>query len=593
MTRFGVWAPDHHSVDLVLDDRRVAMSPSPSPPSGSSASSAPDGWWAVEVADAGAGTRYRFSVDGGSPRPDPRSPSQPDGPEAPSAVVDHSSYQWGDQAWHGRPLASAVLYELHVGTFTEAGTFDAVIERLDYLVDLGVNAIELMPVAEFPGVRGWGYDGVDLWSPHHAYGGPEGLKRLVDAAHARGLAVVLDVVYNHLGPSGNYLAEFGPYFTDRYRTPWGSAVNFDGAGSDGVRSFVVDNACAWFDHYHIDGLRLDAVHAIFDESALHILEELAVRVDALAAHLGRTLWLIAESDRNDPKLVRSREVGGFGLDASWSDDFHHSLHALLTGEQTGYYADFGSLTLVAGCYQRVYALGRDYSAFRRRHHGRPVGSLAGTRFLGYLQNHDQVGNRAFGERSAALMSPGRLRVGAALVLLSPFVPMLFQGEEWAASTPFLYFTDHQDPELGRAIREGRRREFPTEGVGAHQVPDPQDPATHAASVLRWKEIDEPEHREMLAWYRRLIGLRATYPELTDGRLSAVAVDFDEDAGWMRVRRGRIVLACNVGDRHAEVELGNEQPAALLAVSGSAELRGSRERGEKVTLPPDSVAVLEV
>jgi len=549
--------------------------------------SGPDdlGWWSVEVAGAGAGTRYRFSVDEGPPRPDPRSASQPDGPEGPSVVVDHSSFAWHDRAWHGRPLADAVLYELHVGTFTSAGTFDAVIERLDHLVGLGVSAIELLPVVEFPGVRGWGYDGVDLWAPHHAYGGPEGLKRLVDAAHARGLAVVLDAVYNHLGPSGNYLAEFGPYFTDRYRTPWGSAVNLDGAGSDGVRSFIIDNACAWFEHYHVDGLRLDAVHAVVDESALHILEELAVTVEALAGHLGRTLWLIAESDRNDPKLVRSREAGGFGLDASWSDDFHHSLHALLTGERAGYYADFGSLEYLARCYRRVYALGRDYSAYRRRHHGRPVGALPGTRFLGYLQNHDQVGNRAFGERSAELMSPGRLRIGAALVVLSPFVPMLFQGEEWAASTPFLYFTDHQDPGLGRAIREGRRREFPATGLGAHEVPDPQDPATHAASVLRWEETREPVHREMLEWYRRLISLRGSYAELTDGRLGAVEVDFDEDAGWMRIRRGRILLAFNVGRRDADVELPDGPAEVLLAAPGSPEV------ARTVRLPPDAVVVL--
>jgi maltooligosyltrehalose trehalohydrolase len=582
LTQFRVWAPDHRSVDVVLDDRQVAMSPE-----GSGAG----GWWTVEVADSGPGTRYRFSVDGGPPRPDPRSASQPDGPDGPSAVVDHPAFVWHDQSWHGRPLHSALLYELHVGTFTEAGTFDAAVERLEYLVDLGVSAIELLPVAEFPGVRGWGYDGVDLWAPHHAYGGPEGLKRLVDAAHARGLAVVLDVVYNHLGPAGNYLAEFGPYFTDRYRTPWGSAVNLDGADSDGVRSFIVDNACAWFEHYHIDGLRLDAVHAIVDQGALHILEELAVGVDALAGHLGRTLWLIAESDRNDPKLVRSQEAGGFGLDASWSDDFHHAVHALLTGERGGYYADFGSLAIVARCYQRVYALGRDYSAYRRRHHGRPVGALAGTRFLGYLQNHDQVGNRAFGERSAALMGPGRLRIGAALVVLAPFVPMLFQGEEWAASTPFLYFTDHQDPDLARAIREGRRREFPPGGLGAHEVPDPQDPATHAASILRWKEIDEPQHREMLDWYRQLMGLRASYPELTNGRLGDVSVDFNSDAGWMRVRRGRIVLAFNIGLREAEVELADEDAALVLAGAGSMGLTPRLERGAVVLLPPDSVAVL--
>jgi maltooligosyltrehalose trehalohydrolase len=585
---FAVWAPGHQRVEVVFEDGRAALTGGPD---GRRVAMTPgldaDGWWRVEVADAGPGTRYSYAVDGGDPRPDPRSPWQPEGVDGPSAVVDHSQFEWHDDSWRGAVLANAVIYELHVGTFTPTGTFDSAIERLDHLVELGVTAVELLPVAEFSGARGWGYDGVDLWAPHHAYGGPEGLRRLVDACHARGLAVIADVVYNHLGPAGNYLPEFGPYFTDSYHTPWGSAVNMDGADSDGARAFVVDNACSWLERYHMDGLRLDAVHAIVDESALHILEELAVAVAGLSAHLGRTLWLIAESDRNDPRLVRSRDGGGFGLDAVWSDDFHHALHALLTGERDGYYEDFGSIALVAKCLERVYAYGRDYSAFRRRHHGRPAGDLPGTRFLGYLQNHDQIGNRAFGERSAALMSPGRLQIGAALVLLSPFVPMLFQGEEWAAATPFLYFTDHQDPELGRAVREGRRREFPAGGLGAHEVPDPQAAATYERSVLDWEELDKPEQASVLRWHRDLIALRRAYPELTDGNLAEVSVSFDEAEQWLVLRRGRIVVACNLG----------EAPVTLAPPGVTSVLLASRPEvalaAGAVGLPPDSVAILAV
>src|SRR5579875_1558141 len=397
-----VWAPGHERVEAVLDDGRVPMQPEGG------------GWWRAEVA-GGHGTRYRLSVDAGPPRPDPRSPWQPEGVGGPSAVVDHDRFAWTDTAWRGARLASCVLYELHVGTFTPEGTFDAAIQRLDDLVELGVGAVELLPVAEFPGVRGWGYDGVLLYAPHHAYGGPEGLKRLVDAAHRRGLAVVLDVVYNHLGPSGNHLAEFGPYFTDRYTTPWGAAVNVDGAGSDEVRRFVIDNACMWLEDYHVDGLRLDAVHAIVDMSALHVLEELALTVAELANRTGRQRWLIAESDRNDPRLVRSREAGGYGLDASWSDEFHHALHSALTGERDGYYADFGHLAHVARAVEDAWVYGRDYSPFRDRHHGLPAGDLPGGRFVTFLQNHDQIGNRAVGERLAALAPPGRVAAGAALL----------------------------------------------------------------------------------------------------------------------------------------------------------------------------------
>ncbi len=571
MTGFGVWAPYAERVELDLEGTRIAMTRDEGD------------WWRADVAEAGPGARYRFALDDGPLRPDPRSPFQPEGIEGPSQVVDHGAFAWTDGAWRGSPLPAAVLYELHVGTFSPEGTFDGAIGHLDHLVGLGVTAVELMPVAEFSGDRGWGYDGVLLYAPHHAYGGPDGLKRLVDACHQRGLAVVMDVVYNHLGPAGNYLGEYGPYFTDRYATPWGRAVNFDGADSDEVRRFFVDNALMWLRDYHCDGLRLDAVHAIIDTGATHILEELGTEVDRLEAHTGRTLWLIAESDLNDPRVVRRREVGGYGMDAQWSDDFHHALHAALTGETAGYYADFGGLEQLTAALKRVFVYGGDFSLHRRRRHGRPVGDLSGVQFLGYSQNHDQIGNRALGERLAALVSPGRLRVAAALELTAPFVPMLFQGEEWAASTPFQYFTDHPDPGLGRAVSEGRRGEFAAFGWEPEAVPDPQDPATWARSVLRWEEADKGEHGALADWYRRLIRLRRSQLALTDGRLDRVKAWSGE--GWIALWRPPILVVANLAATPEEVAL--PAPATVLLASDPAIT--TSDRGVK--LPPDTVVVL--
>jgi maltooligosyltrehalose trehalohydrolase len=582
VTVFEVWAPDHDRVELVLDDRRVAMAPVD--PRGVSTGPR-EGWWRAEVDDAGPGTLYRYSLDGGPQRPDPRSRWQPDGIDGPSAVVDHAAFAWSDSGWKGARLASSVLYELHVGTWSPEGTFDGAVGHLDHLVELGVDAIEILPVAEFGGDRGWGYDGVLLWAPHHAYGGPDGLKRLVDAAHARGIAVVLDVVYNHLGPAGNYLGEYGPYFTDRYATPWGSAVNVDGAGSDEVRRFIIDNACAWLDDYHVDGLRLDAVHAIIDQSALHLLEEMADTVAALSDRLGRTKWLIAESDRNDPRLVASTEAGGWGLDATWSDDFHHALHSALSGDRDGYYVDYGSLALLARTLRHVYAYGRDWSPFRHRHHGRPAGDLPGTRFLGYAQNHDQVGNRAVGERLAALVSTGRLKIAAALVLTSPFVPMLFQGEEWGASTPWLYFTDHRDVELGHAVSDGRRQEFSAFGWAPEDVPDPQDAESWRRSILDWDEAGTGVHAELLEWHRTLIDLRRTHPVLSDGRRETITVDSSDEEQWLRMDRGALTVICNLAAETQALQIGG---ADLLAGS---EVGVGVEPDGVVVLPPDSVAVV--
>src|SRR5581483_2227531 len=447
MSGLRVWAPRAGAVELECAGRRRAMV------------AEQDGWWSAGAATPAPGVDYAFLLDGEGPLPDPRSPCQPAGVHGPSRAVDHAAFPWVHRALRAPPLAGAVIYELHVGTFSPGGTFDSAIQYLDRLVDLGVTHVELMPVAEFPGTRGWGYDGVDLYAAHHAYGGPDGLKRLVDACHGRGLAVLLDVVYNHLGPSGNYLARYGPYFTDRHRTPWGDAVNYDDAGSNEVRRFVVDNALMWLRDYRIDGLRLDAVHAIYDSSATHVLEELQKEVDALSAREQRPLVLIAESDLNDPRLVRAREAGGYGLAAQWSDDFHHAVHALLTGERQGYYEDFGRMADLAAALERAFVYAGRRSAHRGRRHGRTPIGIPAQRFVAFAHNHDQIGNRAQGDRLSHLAGTRRAMIAAALVLTSPFVPLLFQGEEWGASTPFLYFTDHDDPDLARAVSEGRRREF--------------------------------------------------------------------------------------------------------------------------------------
>ncbi len=555
MAVFEVWAPAASHVELVLDEGgRLPMK------------GGEHGYWSLDVPTAGPGTRYRYSLDGGPARPDPRSQWQPEGVDGPSAVVEHSCFEWSDGGWAGFTLDRAVLYECHVGTFSPEGTFAGAIGRLGHLVDLGVNAVEVMPVAEASGERGWGYDGAELWAPHHAYGGPEGFKRFVDACHGRGLAVLLDVVYNHLGPAGNYLPEYGPYFTDRYRTPWGTAVNMDGEGSYGVRDFIVGNALTWLEDYHVDGLRLDATHAIYDEGALHILEELSAEVARLSARLGRPLWLIAENDRNDPRVARSRPEHGYGMDATWDDDFHHALHTVLTGESSGYYADFGALGQLAKAMSDGYVYDGAFSRFRQRRHGRPADGLPASAFVVCLQNHDQVGNRALGERIAALVEPGLLAVGAALYLLSPYVPMLFQGEEWGASAPFQYFTDHRDPELGRAVSEGRRREHAMAAGG--EVPDPQDEATFLRSKLDWDELDGEPNRTLLDWYRRLIALRKGEPDLGTGERLAVRTAYDEVLRWLVVRRGRFSIVANLAAVRQAVPLAEAGSVALEWVPGT-------------------------
>lgn len=572
MSRFELWAPHARHVEVVIRGERI--------PLGGDGK----GEFSAEVSGASPGTEYAFSVDGSEPRPDPRSRCQPHGVHGPSRLVERNGFPWTDHRWQPPPLSGAVLYELHVGTFSAEGTFDSAIAQLDHLTRLGVTHVEIMPVAQFPGRWGWGYDGVDLYAPHQAYGGNDGLKRLVDACHARGLAVLLDVVYNHLGPSGNYLGAYGPYFTDRYRTPWGDALNLDGPHSDKVRAFLIENARGWLEDYHIDGLRLDAVHAIVDTSAEHLLEEITAGVRALEARLGRRLIVTAESDLNDSRLIRPPAAGGYGLDAMWSDDIHHALHTVLTGERTGYYGDFGSVTQLAKALTCGMVYDGIYSSCRGRRHGRSVAGARGSQLIAFLQNHDQVGNRARGDRLGHVASTDRLKVGAALLLTSPFVPLLFQGEEWASSSPFPYFTDHSEPDLAQAVRDGRLREFSAFGFRAEDLLDPQAESTFHQAKLDFGEIGRAPHDAIFAWYTELLGLRKRIHDLSDDRLEKTRSRFDEAAGWLVLERGECLVAANVRDSEARVPL---QPGGRVLAMASAD---PRLEGERAILQPWSIAI---
>jgi maltooligosyltrehalose trehalohydrolase len=542
--RFEVWAPlAQTSVVLRLGERDIPMKPTE------------HGWWSVDT-DASRGDRYWFLLDGGEPRSDPRALRLPDGPGGPAEVFDVDTYEWHDTIWRGASLPGAVIYELHVGTFTPEGTLDAAITHLDHLVELGVDMVEVMPLATFPGRYGWGYDGVGLYAVHEPYGGPDAFCQFVDACHQRGLGVLLDVVYNHLGPSGNHLSEFGPYFTDRYGTPWGQALNLDDADSDDVRRFVIDNAVMWLRDFHVDGLRLDAVHALHDERAITLLEELSAEISALGTRLGRPLWLVAESDRNDPLTVTPREAGGLGLSAQWADDVHHALHVRLTGENQGYYADFTAPNALAKVLEGVFLHDGTYSTFRRRTHGRPVdrNHTAGWRFVVFLQNHDQVGNRATGDRLTEQLSLGKLACGAALLLTGPCTPMLFMGEEWGATTPWQYFTDHTDDTIAAAVIKGRRDEFASHGWRRSEVPDPQAESTFQASKLDWTELDQEPSRRLRRWYADLIRIRRELADLGDPRLDRVRVVEDTDAGTVVIYRGDHVVAVNLGSSDADLIL---------------------------------------
>jgi len=514
----------------------------------------PRGYHEAVVSHLEPGTLYRYRLDGEKERPDPASRFQFGGVHGPSQVVD-PDFSWSEPHWPGLALKDYVLYELHVGTFTSDGTFSAIIPRLDELKDLGITAVELMPVAQFPGNRNWGYDGVYPFAVQNSYGGPGGLRQLVDACHQRGLAVVMDVVYNHLGPEGNYLADFGPYFTDSYRTPWGPAVNYDGPYSDDVRRYFIENALHWLIDFRIDALRIDAVHGIFDFSARPFLEELALTVSEHTERLNRRIYLIAESDLNDSRLVRSLEAGGYGLDAQWNDDFHHALHTLLTGERTGYYEDFGLCRDLAKAFQDGVVYSGEYSRYRKRRHGNDSRAIPAHRLLVFSQNHDQVGNRMLGERLSALVSFEGLKLAAGVVILSPFIPLLFMGEEYGEISPFPYFVSHSDPYLIEATRQGRRQEFAAfrwEG----ESPDPQDETTFLSAKLNHDLGDEGKHRVLLKFYRELLGLRKTLREAARmSRERRDAVGFERHKAvfliW-RVSEGQAAAIFHFGDTAAPI-----------------------------------------
>ncbi|HEV7956846.1 MAG TPA: malto-oligosyltrehalose trehalohydrolase [Marisediminicola sp.] len=575
---YEVWAPLAARVTLLLDGTKHPMSVSA------------DGWWSAELGVVGAD--YGFLLDDDeTPLPDPRSRWQPAGVHSLSRVFDASAFVWTDDAWTGRPLAGGIIYELHLGTFTSAGTLDSAIEKLDHLVELGVDFVELLPVNGFNGTHNWGYDGVLWYAVDESYGGPQAYQRFVDECHARGLAVIQDVVYNHLGPSGNYLPRFGPYLHEASANTWGASVNLD---SPEVRRFILDNATMWMRDYHVDGLRLDAVHALVDTSPKHILKEMAEETDALSAHLGRPLSLIAESDLNDPVMILPREARGHGLAGQWSDDFHHAVHVALTGETTGYYADFEHLDALKKVLEKGFFHDGTYSSFRERIHGKPLDIEATNswRLVVANQNHDQVGNRAIGDRLTATLDYGQLAIAAVLTLAGPFTPMLFMGEEWGASTPWQFFTSHPEPELGKATAEGRMREFEKMGWDPAVVPDPQEPATFTNSKLDWDEASQGVHSRLLTLYQDLARLRRAVPDLTDPRLFRTSCEYREDeaARWFLLHRGSTSIAINFGSE--PVTLGSSRtslpPDCMLLLATDVAVAVS---SVGVTLPGRSAAIV--
>ncbi|MEO7005511.1 MAG: malto-oligosyltrehalose trehalohydrolase [Terrimesophilobacter sp.] len=572
---FTVWAPAAHTVGLLADGERRAMA------------ARPGGWWELVDPLPATVTDYGYLLDDADTAlPDPRSRRQPYGVHELSRTFDASAFAWTDARWTGRQLAGGVIYELHIGTFTPEGTLDAAAARLDHLVDLGVDFVELLPVNAFNGSHNWGYDGVLWYAVQESYGGPAAYQRFVDACHAVGLAVIQDVVYNHLGPSGNYLPRFGPYLNSSARNTWGEVVNLDGPDSAPVRRFILDNARMWLRDYHVDGLRLDAVHALVDRSSKHLLQELAEETDALSAFLGRPLSLIAESDLNDPKLISPREAGGYGVAAQWNDDFHHAVHVAVTGETMGYYADFDSLAALDKVYRRGFFHDGTYSSFRGKLHGHPIDtdSTPAWRFVVSDQTHDQVGNRAAGDRLAATVDDGALAIAAALTLTSPFTPMLFMGEEWAASTPWQFFTSHPEPELAAATAQGRIAEFERMGWDPAAVPDPGDPQTFEHSKLDWAEIGGERHRRMLAFYRSLVSLRRQYPQFADPRFATVVTEFDEDERWFVAHRGALAVVVNFDDRAHDIAV----PAGRVVLTWDDE---TRLDGRTLALASRSVAIV--
>jgi len=572
---FRVWAPLAKQLSVSIISPRPAVLPMERDA---------DETFTAFVRDLEPGAEYFYEFERGRRRPDPVSRCQPRGVHEASEVIDPSAFNWTDGDWHGRPLEDLIIYEVHTGTFSSEGTFAGIIGRIPYLCELGITAVEIMPVASFAGARNWGYDGVSLYAPHTCYGGAVGLKRMVDACHRAGLAVVLDVVYNHLGPEGNYLAEYGPYFTDRYRSPWGQAINFDGPGSDAVRRFFIDNALYWLTEYHVDALRLDAIHEIFDFGAIHILHEMADAFHRQARLLGRDAWLIAESDLNDPRVINVPAIGGHGLDAQWHDDFHHALHTILTNDRSGYFADFGRVADLGKAISEGFVYDGRRSEYRGRHHGAPSVANSGRQFVVFNQNHDQIANADAGRRLSQLVSPAQQRLAATILFCAPALPMLFMGEEFGASTPFNYFTSFTDPALATAVSEGRRREYGP-FFSTRAFPDPQAPETFAGSRIDWAERDRTPHGEMLAFSRALIELRTSHPCLANCRKDLTQVSFGEEPRWLIVRRGdpsglNAVLLCNLGEKSLTLAVSGQTRDLVLAL-----YTGDEAFGPAPAIPP--------
>ncbi len=590
--RFDLWAPAAGTVTLLAAGQQYPMSRRG--PEG-------EGWWTAAGAPTAGDVDYAYLVDGDStPLPDPRSRRQPAGVHSLSRTFDAADHQWADGQWTGRELKGAVIYELHVGTFTPEGTLDAAAGKLGYLAELGIDFVELLPVNGFNGTHNWGYDGVLWYAVHEGYGGPAAYQRFVDAAHAAGLGVIQDVVYNHLGPSGNYLPRFGPYLKSGEGNTWGDSVNLDGPESDEVRRYILDNAAMWLRDYHVDGLRLDAVHAFKDERAVHLLEDFGALADEISAETGRPATMIAESDLNNPRLLYPRDTNGYGLAGQWSDDFHHAVHANVSGETTGYYGDFGSLGALAKVLERGFFHDGSYSSFRARHHGRPINpaQVHPAALVVCSQNHDQIGNRATGDRLSQTLGYGPLALAAVATLTSPFTPMLFMGEEYGATTPWQFFTSHPEPELGKATAEGRIKEFERMGWDPAVVPDPQDPATFTRSKLDWAEASAGDHARLLELYRALIALRRTTPDLTEPGFEDTAVRFSEDEGWLLLRRGSTEVAMNFSAEARQlpvcggtVALATDDGVRLDPASGAEASPGREPSGGRLELPGRSAAIL--
>lgn len=589
--QFTVWAPNAQSVQVIINDDKQYL-----------LKSQPMGYWSARISEVKPGDLYHYLLDGETKRPDPASRAQPGGVHGASEVIDTQSYQWKDHDWKGISMDEMVMYELHVGTFSPEHTFEGIEKKLDYLLELGINTIELMPIAQFPGARNWGYDGVFPFAAHHDYGGPLGLMKLVDACHQKGMAVVLDVVYNHFGPEGNYTSDFGPYFTDKYHTPWGMALNFDDAYCDGVRTFFLQNALMWFKDFHIDGLRLDAIHAIKDFSANHFLAQLSAEVKQLQTETGRSYTLIGECDLNDNKYISSTEKGGYGLTGQWIDEFHHALRAYITGEQDGYYADFGKFEHIQKAFEKTFIYDGIYSPHRKKIFGNSAEGNPYAQFVVFSQNHDQIGNRMLGDRMTTKVDFETLKLLAGAVLLSPYVPMLFMGEEYAETNPFQYFVSHTDPDLVKAVREGRKREFAYFLKEGLEFPDPQSEETFLHSSLSWN-TEDPGRKHMLAFYKALISIRKDHPAFVDKDRQSTKVKRLENDVLLLTRNShiggnRFTAFClmNFSDEAVAVNLPENSTNVNLQLDSADEQWGGpgllENKFPEVNLQRRSVAVYE-